>query len=400
MGKFKAVALGICCCFLSIVFYSTSQLKLAQSDVSVKGDTESSWVNYQQYLFKNLRTSSEKESAKLAQSAHDASLQELSEASDSINSTRQEVNSKMMQAASESSIKLQYALKSNGAHLEDPHLFSMGQYVNTFTTYLEAILSDHSIDPEPFHNLRQQFFPWWSPSANVTYLPWEPRGMQETGVVVTVGQGNFIYALHCIQVLRKVVNSTIPIQVFYAGDNDLPEAKRDEMKALHPLLETIDILENQFNETIADLRGSGYAMKPFAALASSFARVILIDADTIFLQRSDDYFGEHAELNKSGLLYYHDRAFEGRKTVDWVKTLMQGAEPSTTLKESLFWRSELEHQQESGVVFFNKAIPSAFMSLLFTTYMNTQKVRNDIYTHVLGRYPNAARGLQFTSSIR
>lgn len=73
--------------------------------------------------------------------------------------------------------------------------------------------------------------------------------------------------------------------------------------------------------------------------------------------------------------------------MDWIKTLMQDSEPSTTLKESLFWHYELEHQQESGVVFFNKAIPSAFMSLLFTAYMNTLKVRGDVYSNVAGTYP-------------
>lgn len=73
--------------------------------------------------------------------------------------------------------------------------------------------------------------------------------------------------------------------------------------------------------------------------------------------------------------------------MDWIKTLMQDSEPSTTLKASLFWQDELEHQQESGVVFLNKAIPSAFMSLLFTAYMNTLKVRGDVYSNVAGTYP-------------
>jgi len=76
--------------------------------------------------------------------------------------------------------------------------------------------------------------------------------------------------------------------------------------------------------------------------------------------------------------------------MDWIKTLMQDSEPSTTLNESMFWRDELEHQQESGVVFFNKAIPSAFMSLLFTAYMNMLKVRSDVYSNVAGTYPRSS----------
>ncbi len=78
----------------------------------------------------------------------------------------------------------------------------------------------------------------------------------------------------------------------------------------------------------------------------------------------------------------------------WIKTLMQDSEPSTTLNESLFWQYELEHQQESGVVFFNKAIPSAFMSLLFSAYMNTMKVKHDVYSNVAGTYSPASSATQ------
>ena len=303
-------------------------------------------------------------------------------------SSNKKVPSKMAQAASDSAMKLQYVLDSTEASLEDPHLFSMGRYVNTFTTYLKAILAEPSIDRKKFHQLRQQFFPWWLPSAKTTYLPWESQQNPQAGIVMTVGKGNFVLASHCIQALRKVVNSTLPIQIFYAGDDDLPELYRQEIKALHPSIETTDILDH-YNETTVVIHGSGYAMKPFAALASRFERVILVDADTIFLRRPDLDFEENAALNTTGLYYFHDRAFGGARTTDWVKELLQGRQPSKALNESLFWQKELEHQQESGVVFINKAVPAAFMSILFSAYMNTQKVRDYVGGHVSGKYHNA-----------
>lgn len=308
-------------------------------------------------------------------------------------STNKKVLSKMAQAASDSAIKLQYALDSMEASLEDPHLFSMGRYVSTFTTYLKAILAEPSIDRKKFHQLRQRFFPWWFPSAKTTYVPWEARHNSQAGIVMTVGKGNYVLASHCIQTLRKVVNSTLPIQIFYAGDDDLPELYRQEIKALHPSIETTDILDH-YNETTVVIHGSGSAMKPFAALASRFERVILVDADTIFLRRPDLDFEENSALNTTGLYYFHDRAYGGAKTTDWIKDLLQGTPPSKTLNGSLFWQKELEHQQESGVVFINKAIPAAFMSILFSTYMNTQKVRDFVGGHVSGKYHNSILRLQ------
>ena len=132
------------------------------------------------------------------------------------------------------------------------------------------------------------------------------------------------------------------------------------------------------------------AMKQFAALASSFEKVILIDTDTIFMQRPDDLFEVNAGLKQMGTLFFHDRVLQNGRTTDWVKELLDkgGRTPSTTLSSSMFWQQELEHQQESGVVFFNNAVPGAFMSLLFTTYMNLESVRGDIYSHVWGASAN------------
>ena len=198
-----------------------------------------------------------------------------------------------------------------------------------------------------------------------------------------IGQGNFVLAAHTIQTLRNVVSSALPIEVAYAGDGDLPETKREELKALAPNIQTLDLLE-YYDESIAGLKASGWAMKPFAALASRFERAILVDADVIFMQRPDSYFDEHPGLKETGTLFFHDRAYGDMN--GWFKEILEGRKLSNTLEESPFWGKELQHNQESGVVFINKAKPAAFMSLMFTTYMNTERVRSEvIYPHTWGK---------------
>ena len=383
MLKFNRVLLGACCFVFPVLFYSASQLKQSCPVEEVQWDAGTSWEEYEGHLAWSMRTPPQDKSSKLEQTANDTRVKASSKPTQSAKSKRPNLGSKAKQLAYETAIKLQYALDSTDANFEDPHLFTMGQYMNSLTIYLKLMLSNESVDQEPFHNLRQRLFPWWFPSSYAAYLPWDPHDRPETGIVVTVGNGNFVLAAHLIRTLRNVVNSSLPIEIYYAGDSDLPEDKREEIKALGPSLVTINI-HDQFNESIAGIQNSGFAMKPFAALASSFERVILVDADTIFLQRPDGYFNEHAGLRETGLYYFHDRTIQIRTTTDWVKTLMHGREPSTTLSESIYWQQELDHQQESGVVFYNKAIPSAFISLLFTTYMNTLKVRSEVYQHVWG----------------
>ncbi len=289
MSKANCIRLAACCFVVPVFFYAASQLRTSCPN----GDVQCAGISVDHHQEYSKRTSSQQSLSKLTQTPHISGVKEPS----GFALYTKGGDSTATRIAYESAMKLQYALDSTDDRLEDPHLFSMGQYSNTFTTYLKGLLLDESIDRQPFHNLRQQFFSWWLPSADIAYLPWERHDNPTTGIVLTVGKGNFVLAAHCIQTLRTVVNSTLPIEVFYAGDDDLPDVKREEIKA--PLLETIDVLD-QFNETIAGLRNSGYAMKPFAALASSFERVILIDADTIFLQRPDSYFDEHAGLNKTG----------------------------------------------------------------------------------------------------
>ena len=343
---------------------------------------------YQQYLLWTLQAPSQRDPPQAPQVAHHATQveQHKSEEPRKGPMSGQRMASNAAQVAHDMTIRLQYAMNSSTiSKIEGPNLFSMAKHISSFARLLEAILADDSINRRPFLDLRERYFGWWKPS-DTTHVPWGSKH-HTTGIVLTAGQGNMVLAGHAIRTLRNVVNSTLPIQVAYAGDDDLPIVKRQEMRELDPNLELINILD-YYDEDVAGLRSGGYAMKPFAALASSFEKVIIIDADTIFMQRPDDWFEEHAGLRQTGTLFFHDRAYGGRKTTDWVKDLFEesGVKPSATLNSSVFWQEELEHQQESGVVYFNKAVPGAFMSLLFTTYMNLQHVRGQLYGHVVGTY--------------
>jgi hypothetical protein len=68
----------------------------------------------------------------------------------------------------------------------------------------------------------------------------------------------------------------------------------------------------------------GWALRPFAILASSFRKVILTDADTIFLQDPALLFQEDGFLDK-GALFYHDRVLGPARAelYDWLDNLLE-----------------------------------------------------------------------------
>ena len=391
LSKNGSIVIGVCCLVFTIVFYSATHLTSLGSFMTECTPGAESSGQYQQYLLWTLQAPLENDKLQAAQTSHQAAQVDEHESTKPSKGAMPvpKFPSKAAQVAHDATIKLQYALNSTTiSKIEGPNLFSMAKHIMTFTHLLQAILVDNSIDRRPFLDLREQYFGWWKLSKS-THVPWEAKN-HTSGIVLTAGQGNMVLAAHAIRTLRKVVKTDLPIQVAYAGEDDLPANKRQQMRALDSKLELINILD-YYDEEVAGLRSGGYAMKPFAALASSFEKIIIIDADTIFMQRPDEWFEKDQGLKETGTLFFHDRAYNGRKTTDWVRDLLKegGRTPSATLNSSMYWQQDLEHQQESGVVYFNKAVPSAFMSLLFTTYMNSQHVRAQLYGHVAGTYLTA-----------
>lgn len=270
-------------------------------------------------------------------------------------------------------------------------LAGRGQRVSAFSNLLEAIIEDPTIPRDGFFGFREQEFGWWRLRSE-TYLPWGNRGQSEVGIVMCVGQRDLVLAVQSIRTLRNVLGSTLPIEVFYAGEHDFPGRKRKQLEHLDPKVQILNILDF-YDDTVAGINDSlaenGWVMKPFAMLASRFPKAILVDADTDFLQRPDTYFDDDIHLKETGTLFYHDRAVKGGytgwiDTLKWIKKVLKDRKPSTTLRQSIFWAAKLEHQQESGVVFMNKEKPGVFTSLMFAVWMNTKAAREYISKHVFG----------------
>lgn len=186
--------------------------------------------------------------------------------------------------------------------------------------------------------MQQTLYPWITQAkdGNRTYNSFFDlinSFEQDAGIVISTGKdGGFRWAVHQIVTLRAVLNSTLPIEVFYGGDNDLPKQYRNFINALavafpdSGTIKTVDITKKFPDpDGILDLPG-GWAMRPFAILASSFKTAILADADTIFVQDPRILLDE-VSYKEYGSIFWHDRTLTPapEETYKWADELLEAA---------------------------------------------------------------------------
>lgn len=108
------------------------------------------------------------------------------------------------------------------------------------------------------------------------------------GIVTTAGRRSYFTSVYVtLRVLREYIKTELPIEVFYGGDDELPQ-------------DAIDYINQEFGNTRAvditsfpDVRGvnsKGYQMKAMATLLSSFEHVIWLDSDNLPLRDPEILF--------------------------------------------------------------------------------------------------------------
>lgn len=258
---------------------------------------------------------------------------------------------------------------------------TMANRIVKFGVLADLTITEKTMDEGVIFSLLGKHFPWWQPDRS-TYMPWHRRpksDVHDTGIVICVGSRTKIYAIHLIRILRDVLHSKLPIEIAYGGDGDLPFKDRHDFMAMDDDIRLVNLVD-LFDESVGSLRHGGFAMKPFAMLASRFRRVIMADADAIFLRAPDQLFKTEPGLVETGTFFWHDRAFKLR-TVSrqrWVASLLGTQGPSPSLSQTAFWTDGLAEQQDSAVVCIDKGRPKVFMSLLFSVWMNLKVVRDHV----------------------
>jgi hypothetical protein len=201
----------------------------------------------------------------------------------------------------------------------------------------------------------------------------------QKGIVMSLGRSEVRFALQFLHMLRFAHNSTLPVELYYYGDDDLPEYMRDFLEQSYESVRTVDLERmNIFDPTLTRLSRQGWALKPFALLATNFTEVILADADVVFLTKPEDFF-EVEGYKKTGTLFFHDRDHyrEGASQIirDFLNDQLGAQGPSQRLAESQFWKKRGIYEQESGIVVANKKKRNVFSALFFAAWQNIGSIR-------------------------
>jgi hypothetical protein len=112
----------------------------------------------------------------------------------------------------------------------------------------------------------------------------------------------------CNLALRDVLNVTLPIAIAFPGNEDLPSDEQQSLLDLRPAVEMLDVIATLSDE-FTNLRDGAWAVKPFAALASRFEQVILVDTDVVFVQPPETLL-DHPGYRETGALFFHERQLE------------------------------------------------------------------------------------------
>ncbi|KAI1619613.1 mannosyltransferase putative-domain-containing protein, partial [Exophiala viscosa] len=262
-----------------------------------------------------------------------------------------------------------------------------------------AELAQHYVDNPslPYTRLDEairQEFPWWVPEK-LSYIPWRSTirsqswetifGWNTTGLVICAGDGQAWEAAHLISTLRNVINSKLPIEVAYAGDQDLSPTTREFLANTSSEVHFVDLTQI-FDDHVVGL--SGWAMKSFAIVASRFARTILVDADTVFFFAPDTIFSTYPGLRETGALFFHDRfttsswSYKAPARRGWVAAELIATQRAASVHlntSSLFYREYTTEEADSAMVVIDKSQAKLYLATLFAAWMNTKYIRDFTY---------------------
>ncbi|KAI1321797.1 hypothetical protein EDD11_000073 [Mortierella claussenii] len=192
------------------------------------------------------------------------------------------------------------------------------------------------------------------------------------GIVMCVGNHHTKYARTALKTLREVVNSTLPVEIYYTGEYDLSPENRAWFEKFENV-KTIDIT-TQIDNDILQL--GGWAIKPFALLVSPFSEVILLDSDAYFLEPPEVMF-EDGGYKETGTVFFYDRTLfpgAGQAKRDWMESFLPTM--SNHPAKTRWFRLKGDHEMESGVVVLDKR--RHFLGLLAICKLNDLYERDQV----------------------
>ena len=258
-----------------------------------------------------------------------------------------------------------------------PNFNEHGQRLRLYKTMYDSRESLSTADESQLSKLTRHLFPWVS-EALLSNIHQSPSA--EKGIVICSFDDGFHMTITLIQIIRKVYKSNLPIEVYFAGNEDLSIENQQSLQKIDGV-RPVDITKIFDNDLLKLKR---WAIKPFALLASGFEKVILMDCDVVLFQSPEAIF-EQPGFKASGALFFHDRSMND-EIKDWSKAREIAIELTgqhiSSLSKLRFFNGKTNYEMESGVVVIDKT--RNIVGLLAICSLNTLREREILYQVTYG----------------
>ncbi|KAJ3097567.1 hypothetical protein HK100_005312 [Physocladia obscura] len=233
-------------------------------------------------------------------------------------------------------------------------------------------------------NLENILYPWLKPTFSSILQMQQSLIKNSTGIVIPCGDRHFYVTTHLILSLRRIFKINLPVEVYYAGDRDLSQAKINSLSRL--LNVRVINLHNSF--PLETRRGESWSYKPFTLLASNFSKILFMDSDIAFFRPPLEIL-ESQRFQKNKLLFYRDRKLwvdnggggtNGAFLLHEMNPHMSNYAYSGAYAQSVFdgIRGTTD-EMESGFFAVDKSDTGVFFSLLFAAKLNSKEEREQFY---------------------
>ncbi|KAG0370916.1 mannosyltransferase putative-domain-containing protein [Gamsiella multidivaricata] len=186
-----------------------------------------------------------------------------------------------------------------------------------------------------------------------------PKNVKNRDIMMCVGDKHSIYARTTVKVLREVLESELPIEIYFAGDRDLSKENRQWFQRFDNMtgIDTTTRLDQHLVQI------SGPMIKPFAMLTSQFYE----DPAILF---------EDGGYKEVGTVFFYDWTVLNKTAGVNKRAWLASSLPSVSNRPSKtpWFRSKGDQTQDSGVIVLNKK--KHFLGLLAICKMNDFLERN------------------------
>ncbi|KAJ3076734.1 hypothetical protein HDU98_000614 [Podochytrium sp. JEL0797] len=229
------------------------------------------------------------------------------------------------------------------------------------------------------NSLTESLYPWLPSPGIKSINDLSTSFTQPRGIVFTFPNSGFPRGVHLILTLRTILHCTLPIEIFYNGDTDLSPEKRAQLSKLPGSSITFIDLHKRL-PLVKDI--SGFNIKPFVMLASSFREVIFLDDDVTLFQNPDTIVSESQLYKTYGVLFFLDRSFS-RGDSEWVRGFLTS--PSVVAQRNRYMMNISRDEQESSLVVLDKGRLGVVHALLAACHMNLKEARDGaLHKHTHG----------------